>query len=29
MFGVQLDTSEDEMKAFMKEHLIDLSVLDI
>lgn len=28
MFGVQLDTSEDEMKAFMKEHLIDLSVLD-
>ncbi len=28
MLGVQLDTSEDEMKAFMKEHLIDLSVLD-
>ncbi len=27
MLGVQLDISEAEMKAFMKEHLIDFSVL--
>ncbi len=27
--GVQLNTSENEMNVFMKEHLIDLSVLEI
>jgi len=27
-FGIQLTASEDEMKAFMKKHFIDLSVLE-
>ncbi|BDF95957.1 MULTISPECIES: flagellar brake domain-containing protein [Pseudoalteromonas] len=27
-FGIQLSASEDEMKTFMKEHFIDLSVLE-
>lgn len=27
-FGIQLQASEDEMKKFMKDHLIDLSVLE-
>jgi hypothetical protein len=28
ILGIQLDSSKDEMKGFMKEHLIDLSVLE-